>query len=212
MRYYISDLHFFHGEMNEKMDKRGFESTEAMNEYMIAQWNSRVKKKDEVIIIGDFSFGKAPETNEVMKRLQGRKALIIGNHDHFLGDRESDRTLFEWIEHYRVMSDNSRHVILSHYPILCYENQYRQTKNGDPKASMLYGHVHDTFDEEIINNTVKYVRSCKRPLLGYDEPQSINCNLINTFCKFSDYIPLSLDEWIENDTYADKYPKKVEIY
>ena len=35
MRYYISNLHFFHENMNTKMDKRGFESVEAMNEYMI---------------------------------------------------------------------------------------------------------------------------------------------------------------------------------
>ncbi len=31
MRYYISDLHFFHENMNTKMDKRGFGSVEAMN-------------------------------------------------------------------------------------------------------------------------------------------------------------------------------------
>ena len=34
------------------MDKRGFADTEAMNEYMIERWNSRVKKKDEVVILG----------------------------------------------------------------------------------------------------------------------------------------------------------------
>lgn len=36
MRYYIADLHFFHGNLNTKMDHRGFESPEAMNEYMIS--------------------------------------------------------------------------------------------------------------------------------------------------------------------------------
>ena len=55
MRYYISDLHFFHDNMNTKMDKRGFESLEVMNEYMISQWNKKVRKNDEVIILGDFS-------------------------------------------------------------------------------------------------------------------------------------------------------------
>lgn len=199
MRYYISDLHFFHGEMNEKMDKRGFESTEVMNEYMISRWNSKVKKRDEVVIIGDFSFAKGEQTNEILKRLNGKKALIIGNHDHFLNDKKFDKSLFEWINHYRMVSDNGRHVIMCHYPILCYEEQYRSTGNGSPRAYMLYGHVHDTYDEVLVNNSIKYVRSCKRELVGYDEPQKINCNLINTFCKFSDYTPLSLDEWIEND-------------
>lgn len=40
MRYYIADCHFFHRRMIEAMDKRGFESLEAMHNYMIKQWNS----------------------------------------------------------------------------------------------------------------------------------------------------------------------------
>ena len=28
---------------------------------------------------------------------------------------------------------------------------------------------------------------------------SIPCNMINCFCMFSDYVPLTLDEWIELD-------------
>ena len=48
MRYYISDLHFWHRRLNQNMDQRGFETVEEMNEYMISQWNSRVRKNDEV--------------------------------------------------------------------------------------------------------------------------------------------------------------------
>ena len=33
MRYYIADLHFCHENLNTRMDCRGFESGEAMNEY-----------------------------------------------------------------------------------------------------------------------------------------------------------------------------------
>ena len=55
MNYYISDLHFGHARLNEKIDCRGFESTEQMDEYMIAQWNSRVKDGDHVFILGDLS-------------------------------------------------------------------------------------------------------------------------------------------------------------
>lgn len=35
MRYYIADLHFCHENLNTRMDCRGFESGEAMNEYMM---------------------------------------------------------------------------------------------------------------------------------------------------------------------------------
>ena len=47
------------------MDHRGFASVEEMNETMIEKWNARVRKKDEVVIIGDLSFGSVQETNEL---------------------------------------------------------------------------------------------------------------------------------------------------
>ena len=34
MRYYIADPHFFHGNLNTKMDRRGFADAEEMNGYM----------------------------------------------------------------------------------------------------------------------------------------------------------------------------------
>ena len=52
------------------MDRRGFSSGEEMDQYMIRQWNSRVRQ------------------------LKGKKYLIIGNHDYYLGDKEFDRSLF----------------------------------------------------------------------------------------------------------------------
>lgn len=76
MRYYIADCHFFHASLNTKMDKRGFESVEEMNEYMIQQWNKKVRKNDEVVILGDLSWGKDDETNELLNRLNGRLFLI----------------------------------------------------------------------------------------------------------------------------------------
>lgn len=51
MRYYIADLHFFHEVMNHRMDNRGFSGVEEMNEYMIAKWNGKVRKNDEVFIV-----------------------------------------------------------------------------------------------------------------------------------------------------------------
>ncbi|MDO4672913.1 MAG: metallophosphoesterase, partial [Porphyromonadaceae bacterium] len=88
MRYFIADSHFFHKALNEKMDKRGFEDVYAMNEYMIKQWNSKVKKNDEVVVLGDFSWGNAEETMDVLDQLKGKIYLIKGNHDRFLEDKK----------------------------------------------------------------------------------------------------------------------------
>ena len=130
MRYYISDLHFFHESLNTQMDCRGFKDSAQMNAYMIKQWNSRVRPKDEVVILGDFSVGKAKETNEVLSQLNGTLYMIKGNHDSYLKDSEFNKERFVWIKPYAEMHDNRRKVVLSHYPIFCYNGQYRRNKES----------------------------------------------------------------------------------
>ena len=103
MRYYIADLHFFHENMNTRMDRRGFKSVEEMNEYMIEKWNGKVRKNDDVIIIGDLSWGNAEETNALLKRLNGRLYLIQGNHDRFLTNKDMDASRFKWIKPYEEL-------------------------------------------------------------------------------------------------------------
>ena len=131
MRYYISDLHFFHSNLNEHMDNRGFSNVEEMNHYMIRQWNSRVRNGDDVVILGDFSTGNAEETMDVLKQLKGKKYLIQGNHDRYLKDKDFDRSLFQWIQSYKELNDNRRKVVLSHYPIFCYNGQFRMNAEGN---------------------------------------------------------------------------------
>lgn len=108
MRFYIADCHFYHEALNTKMDKRGFASAEQMNEYMIQRWNEKVRSCDETVILGDFSFGDAMQTNSLLKQLNGKKYLIEGNHDRYLKYRRFDKNLFEWIEPYKEIHDNGR--------------------------------------------------------------------------------------------------------
>ena len=196
MRYYIADPHFFHGALNTKMDRRGFESVEAMNEYMLRQWNRKVRKNDEVVILGDLSWGKAEETNELLERLNGRLYLIQGNHDRFLKNKDYNAGRFVWIKPYEELQDNKRKVILCHYPIMCYNGQYRVDENGNPKVYMLYGHVHDTQDQRLLERFQAITRETAS-VSPDGTARQIPCNMINCFCMYSDYMPLTLDEWIE---------------
>lgn len=199
MRYYISDCHFFHGAMNDKMDRRGFASVEEMTSVMIERWNSRVRKNDEVVILGDLSWGGAEETALLLRQLRGKKFLLEGNHDRFLKSSRFDReAYFGWIDSYREMNDDGRKVILCHYPVFCYNGQYRLRENGDARTYMLYGHVHDTMDERLINSFIDQTRATEVETYQGDK-RPIPCHMINCFCRFSDYVPLTLDEWIEND-------------
>ena len=199
MRYYIADCHFFHRNMNTQMDKRGFASVEEMNEYMIKKWNNKVRPQDEIVILGDFSMGKGEETNELLDRLNGIKYLIEGNHDKYLEDRKFDKSKFRWIKPYYEFKENKCKIVISHYPIMCYNGQYRVDDKGKPRAYMLYGHVHDSHDERLIHQFQNQMRATLAQAKGSDEPRNIECHMINCFCMFSDYEPLTVDEWIEND-------------
>lgn len=193
MRYYIADLHFFHEAQNYRMDHRGFESVEEMNEYMIKKWNGKVRKNDEVVIIGDLSWNKAEDTNILLSRLNGRLYLIQGNHDHSWLNKCMNR--FVWVKPYEELSDNNRKVVLCHYPIICYNGQYRLDKDGNPRTYMLYGHVHDTQDQKLIEQFVDITRHTT-VTDSQGNTRTIPCNMINCFCMYSDYEPLTLDEWI----------------
>lgn len=59
---------------------------------------------------------------------------------------------------------------------------------------MLHGHVHDTYDQALVDQFILETKQVKRNIRGEMTP--IPCNILNCFCKWSDYIPWTLDEWI----------------
>ena len=64
---------------------------------------------------------------------------------------------------------------------------------------MLYGHVHNTQDETLINRFIMEIRKTMVQSKHAESPEQIPCNMINCFCMFSNYQPMTLNEWIEID-------------
>lgn len=79
--YVCSDLHLDHKNIIQYCN-RPYASVEEMNEALINNWNSVVKENDTVFFLGDFCLGKKEDIISFGKRLNGRKILITGNHDH----------------------------------------------------------------------------------------------------------------------------------
>ena len=79
MIYFTADVHFGHANII-KMCGRPYENIEEMNEALIASWNARVCGNDTVYIVGDMFF-RCNDAESILKRLKGKKRLIIGNHD-----------------------------------------------------------------------------------------------------------------------------------
>lgn len=205
MKRFISDCHFYDAHVLSKnsYDQRKFASVHDMNEHMIEQWNSVVDPADDVYIIGDLAkHCTADEANELCKRLNGRLHLVIGNNDKYINYNGFDQTNFVWTKDiaYTYVSakegvGQKREVMMCHYPLLSYVGQYQLYPDGTPKVYMLYGHVHGSVDENLVNDHINRTRSTA----NFDT-DSIPCNMINCFCMFSDYKPLTLAEWIKLDT------------
>lgn len=81
--YFTADLHLGH-EGIIRACQRPFQSADEMDRAIVQNWNQTVARNDEIYILGDFTMKPASEAHEYLKRLNGRKYLIRGNHDKFL--------------------------------------------------------------------------------------------------------------------------------
>ena len=189
-----------YGRETHFMDNRDFESVEQMNEVMIEKWNKKVHARDEVVILGDLSLGNGKETNEILCRLKGRLCLIRGNHDErYLRDKEFDVSRFEWVRDYAEIHDNKRKIVLMHYPVFCYNGQFRRGADGTPLTYMLHGHIHKSEDQVLVDRFCTETKAMMRKSAHQETAQPVPCQMINCFCMYSDYMPLTLEEWIECD-------------
>ena len=135
--FVISDTHFNHAnilhfrdEFNHLIRGKMFRDIQEHDDYIVDQWNSVVNEKDTVFHLGDCHFGKAIAAqylDKLYSRLNGRKYLILGNHDqahdpllqtHFkkiMGATvdKKNRFLFTHIPAHMMLSDEE----MRHYDI-----------------------------------------------------------------------------------------------
>ncbi|MGL4739418.1 MAG: hypothetical protein ACRC41_01225 [Sarcina sp.] len=168
MNYYIADCHFGHDKIIEHCG-RPFLNVIEMNEYMIENWNSEVKKNDDVYIIGDIAFGKNT-LKKYITRLNGKKHLILGNHDNVIlkkVDRNILEKCFVEITQYKEIKDNGRDVILFHYPIM----EWNKKRYG---AYHIHGHIHNRVDKvQEYSKEIKNMFNVGVDIIGYN-PVTLN--------------------------------------
>jgi len=108
--WFISDTHFGHKNILEyEKEARPFSCLEEMHEVMIDRWNSVVNRKDIIYHLGDFAFGR--RNIQIAERLNGKKKLIMGNHDIY----SSSDYIKYFDKLYGVIFWNK--CILSHMPV-----------------------------------------------------------------------------------------------
>lgn len=133
MIYYIADTHFGH-ENVIKFCNRPFSGVEEMNEVMIQRWNKRVHGNDTVYILGDM-FLRCEEAESILKRLKGRKRLVVGNHDGSWMSKVPVKEYFESVDTMLETSVANYGATMCHYPMLSWKHQLR--------TYMIHGHIHN---------------------------------------------------------------------
>lgn len=153
MIFFTSDHHFGH-ENIIKHCRRPFPNADAMDDYMVAAWNSTVGPDDDVYHLGDFSHKRCPadRANAIASSLNGNIHLILGNHE-----TDNPRGL-QWDSHMRIserlilntqyfsslnegyfyLRIEGRIIVMSHYALQTWHDM-----RAKPKPTWhLHGHSH----------------------------------------------------------------------
>lgn len=131
-----SDLHIGHANIMKYCPKsRPFTSVEEMNETIVSNWNDSVRSNDTVYILGDVAFGPAKEAVSILDRLNGKKILIVGNHDNRIIKSSDFCRQFKGMKLYNIEHFNNRMVVMFHFPIEHWDQKHRGSFH-------LHGHCH----------------------------------------------------------------------
>ena len=129
--FLIGDTHFFHRNIIRYCN-RPFKDVEDMNEKLIKLWNNVVGNNDIVYVVGDFALCGKNKIIEIGQRLNGRKRLIMGNHDQ--ASIETYRQAgFEFVYNHPIVLDEF--FVVSHEPMVGFSPSM-------PFAN-IFAHVHD---------------------------------------------------------------------
>lgn len=173
MTWFISDPHFGHANiirftgLDGKFVRPGFKDIEHMNATIIQNWNSVIGPKDKVYCLGDFG------NPDFAAQLNGKKRLILGNHDvkwDKLHKHFEKIMLIRWWRETGMNEKNDINFVLSHCPI-------RFEADSLPHRKVhfnVHGHIHEkkvlhpdrTEDLKYINLCVEHT-DCKP--IHYDD-------------------------------------------
>lgn len=205
--YYVADAHFGHKNVIG-LSNRPFNTVEEMNEALVENWNKRVKGNDRVYILGDL-FYRFDGYREILKRLKGKKYLILGNHDaswveEYMVTKEEEKTqksdtlphksyrfkdmkedlgtCFEDVSQILQITDGDVGCLLCHYPLLTYKHEKR--------LFMIHGHLHSDTSDPFFHHIAE------------------NERILNAGVDINGFMPVTLSELMENNKlFKEKFLK-----
>ena len=109
-----------------------FNSVEEHDKYVIERYNSVVGKDDLVYILGDLGFTPKDSLAKLVRQLNGRKILLIGNHDTL---KDNDYITMGIIQVIRRPVYYSDKIVLNHIPM----EECLNSRN----SICVHGHIHN---------------------------------------------------------------------
>ena len=125
--FVTSDTHFGHANIIEYC-RRPFASSQEMDEAMVERWNAVVTPQDHIYHLGDVAMRKADLA--IVKRLNGHKRLVFGNHDIF-DYKDYVAAGFQKLMGMRVLAN----LLLTHVPV--------HSDSVGRFAANVHGHIHE---------------------------------------------------------------------
>lgn len=180
--FFASDHHFGHENMMKFFKRDGvtplrpFVDAEEMDETMIENHNRIVKPTDRVYLLGDAAIAR--RNLDQVARLNGRKKLIMGNHDVFVKNQNRDyfeRAGIEAVEAFHKFDK----FVATHIPVhpSCLSTRWNVN---------VHGHTHDNL---VMMPAKVEVRSGEIVYSEKPDPR-----YINVCVEQINYTPISLEE------------------
>ena len=186
--YWTSDLHFSHNRILDFCrETRQGDTPEEMNELIIERWNMKVRPGDIIHILGDISFDTVENTIKLLKRLQGAKHVIRGNHDHVIDKVvKLHPTMLHSYKTYNEIKVQGEKFTLCHFPVESWNCQ----RYG---AKMLHGHTHLKDTGETPSHGITRINN--RMDVGLDTRKSCDMNVYH----HSEVLAILKERYVENE-------------
>lgn len=173
MIYFTADTHFGHANIIKFCD-RPFADVDEMDRILVQNWNSRVRSNDTIYILGDMFFHcERGRVEDILRKLKGRKRLVVGNHDGSWMSKVDADKYFERIGLMMEETDGQHVFTLCHYPM----TSWRREK----KTYMIHGHIHNDTSLDFW------------PYLASRD------HILNAGADINGFVPVTLEELISNN-------------
>ncbi|ASV44597.1 phosphohydrolase [Agrobacterium phage Atu_ph04] len=105
-----------------------------MDEVLIRNWNTRVKKGDRVWLLGDVAWRADHFLENIRPRLNGTIRLIPGNHDDIVAYARSNA--FQQIRYWKTFTEYDVKFQVTHVPLMLEDLRFNAQFN-------VHGHIHE---------------------------------------------------------------------